>query len=463
MALKQPWVGVMAAYCIAILNPQAIWWWHFETIQGFRPVYMVLLPTLIGFGVAAIRRQLDYGALGNLRIVALAVLWVCCIVSTLAGPYAVSDEGLGIRSAGYVLEVQTKILILLVIGSMCIKSDQAVRVLAVMVALCSIYLVYWANDRFLSLAFVRRLPGPMSLDSNGAYADENNFAVFFVGTLPFLWYLGHVARSGWIKWALWAAIPFGWHAVFLTGSRGGLLGLAAVLLWIGFRSGQRRYGLLLIPFFIAAFVWQGGDTMKERAGTIKEYKEDDSSTGRLNAWAAATRMMVAHPLTGVGPGAFLRAYPQFAEEEPLQAHSTFFQIGGEYGPVAALALMVAIVSSLRNLRLGGIRLLRADPNAARSIVYATNEATLASLIGVLVCSLFLTLQLFELLYFLIFLANVMIRRTAMGIENAFSGGGKFQSSSEGQRVQVKAEGGLARPLASPVTKGDIASVGARAR
>lgn len=50
----------------------------------------------------------------------------------------------------------------------------------------------------------------------------------------------------------------------------------------------------------------------------------------------------------------------------------------------------------------------AENDADRKFIIAVGEATFASLIGFLVCAAFLSLQLYELFYFLCLVANVVI-------------------------------------------------------
>lgn len=409
VALGVPWIGVLAAYFIAIFNPQSVWWWHFD---GLRPVYWVLLPTFAGMALAFARGSLHAGAIANVRTAGILVLWTCSVVSLFFGPYAVRGAEDMVMDAGFVFGTQAKILLLMLVAGACITGKRHLVAIAVMLVACALYMIWWANARYLSGEFFQRLQGPSSLDGPGAYTDENDFAVFFVATMPFLWYLSFALRRRWMRWALWLTIPFGWHALFLTGSRGGLLGLGVVLAVIALRTRRRLLGALLIPAFAVAFVWQAGDTMKERAASIDDYSEDASASDRLAAWQAAMRMMIANPLTGVGPGAFVRAYVEHGDGRPLQAHNTYLQIGAEYGPLAAVALLGMIGSCLRGLRRQSAALLRADPAGAEGFLRLLSEATLAALIGVVVCSMFLSLQLYELLYFLLFLANAVLFRAA---------------------------------------------------
>jgi len=404
-ALAAPWIGAVAAYFIAIFSPQSVWWWHFE---GLRPVYWVLLPTCAGALIAAARGVLHVDALANVRTTWILVLWACSLVSLGFGPYVMRGVEHGLMDADFVFGNQTNTLLLMLLAGACVTDERRLKAVAAMLVGCALYMIWWANDRYLSGEFFYRLPGPSTPEGNGPYTDENDFAVFFVATTPFLWYLAFALRRGWMRWALWLAIPFGWHALFLTGSRGGLLGLGVVLLLIALRTRRRLLGALIVPAFVVAFAWQAGDTMKARAASIDEYGEDASASDRLVAWQAATRMMIANPLTGVGPGGFVRAYGGYAEGRPLQAHNTYFQIGAEYGPLAAVALLSLIGSCALGLRRVGVSLRRSDPGAQDGFLALLTEAALASLLGVLVCSMFLTLQLYALLYFLLFLSNAIL-------------------------------------------------------
>jgi putative inorganic carbon (HCO3(-)) transporter len=403
-ALFVPQIGVVAAYFVGVLNPQSVWWWNFD---GFRPVLFVTAPLAVGFLVWSARNTLHWGVLTSKVSVALAVVLVACAVSTFAAPYAVRDDTAGIRNAAFVLEVQLKLVLLFWIASLCMWPRRWVVALGWMVAAVSIYFVYWANDRYLHLGFVRRLAGPTALDGGGPYADENNFAALFVGSLSFIWFLSFSIRTRLIRWGLWIIIPLAWHAIFLTGSRGGLLGISAVLLCVVLRGGHRIYGALLIIGFILALVFQGGETMKERAATIDDYRDEMSASSRLDAWVMAVEMMARYPGTGVGPGAFVRAFAALGDREPLQAHNTYLQVGAEYGPIAGFALLFAVLAAITTARSCANMLRPISANPEVRATYLLCEALLASLIGLFVCSMFLTLQLFELLYLLLLMTNLV--------------------------------------------------------
>src|ERR1700731_753972 len=84
VSLARPWIGVVGAYLVAILTPQAVWFWDFGDL---RPVIWIMVPTCIGFLIALMRGKYELGRLLSLRILFLLVLWGCLLSSYLAGPY----------------------------------------------------------------------------------------------------------------------------------------------------------------------------------------------------------------------------------------------------------------------------------------------------------------------------------------------------------------------------------------
>jgi putative inorganic carbon (hco3(-)) transporter len=406
-AIFAPWVGIAAAYLIGILNPQAIWWWVFEDL---RPVYWVLLPTLLGATIKGLRGRIIWADLNNTRIFCLLMIWLSGMVSWWLAPYSVTvatDSELGIRGAGFIVENLSKIILLVLVGTLFVKSAKQISLMAIVMLIAGLYLTWWVNDRYLFQGAGGRIGGPISIDGSGVYSDENLFGTLFVVVFPFAWYAAFAVKKIWLKWVFLLAVPFIWHGVFLTGSRGALLGLGAAMLIIALRMKSRSLGLGLIVLFVVAFAWQAGDTMKERAAGIDAYSEDSSATGRLDAWEVGARMMFANPLTGVGPGAFLRAFPDYSPRLPLQAHNTFVQFGAEFGLIAFVAVAVMLGSCIRSLwrirAAGGLR----QPTVVDNNLFV-REATLAAVIGLTVSALFLSLQLFEVMYFLVFMTNVLV-------------------------------------------------------
>lgn len=402
LSLARPWVGVVLAYVIAIMGPQYIWWWWFPDL---RPALLITLPTLIGFAIAMVQGRLDYSGLKTKGNWCIAILWFSSVVAYYFGPYVDVYNEYRFYDPEVMFSTWQKTCLLYLIGVILIDNPRKIKALAAVMVVVVAYMIYWANAQYFIYGKFGRLHGPMDLAGGGIYGDENNFAVLFVVGIPFLLYFGLYIKRRMLSLAAWLLIPFAWHAVFLTASRGALLGIAAVLLVFVVRLRNRAAGALVVAAFLGAFGWQAGEVMKSRSATISEYENEDSAASRIKAWEAAIGMMATYPITGVGFASFGQAFPNFSDIPPRIAHNTFFQIGGEWGVIAGGAYLVLIFSTLNRLRKTGNRLRTQVSTELGKLYYYLNEACLLGLLGFFVCALFLSLQQYELFYFVLLLSN----------------------------------------------------------
>lgn len=405
-ALFRPWIGIVVSYIFIILTPQNIWWWHFE---GIRPVLFVLLPTIVGVIFSLGSKKLNLQLLWNARNISLLILWFAFVFSYFWGPYTHVSSELRPFDAKRILFLVNNIFILYFMACICIDDKKKLRILVWVLGLSTIYLIYWINDQYLFQGKYGRIGGPSGPYGGSIYRDENAIAMLYVVGIPFLYYLGHSCTKKLFRYALWLIIPLGWHAIFLTGSRGGLLGLGVTILIISFRARKKVAAFFLIPAAIFAFYWQGGPVMQERAGTITEYQSERSAASRIEAWSVAVEMIMRYPLTGVGLTSFIPAFSDHSHYDPREAHNTFFQIAAETGVIGGGGYLLVLWFTVRGL-LRNAKLLRgeATENLGDNIfLVSVNEAVLVSFLGLITCSLFLSLHVYELFYFLCLLANAI--------------------------------------------------------
>jgi len=213
-------------------------------------------------------------------------------------------------------------------------------------------MTYWANMQYLDGRWFRRLSGPVGLGGSGLYKDKNMFALLFVTGLPFIYYLGFYFQNIFLRLSCWLIIPFGWHAIFLTGFRG-LLGLVVTALMITLKSKKKLIGFVFLIILAIAYIWQGGLTMKERAGTIGDYETKSSAKTRTQAWSAAVNMMKDNPIFGVGVASFGPAFPFYSNDQPRVAHNTFFQIAASWGVIGGAMFLLIIFKILSGLPKNG--------------------------------------------------------------------------------------------------------------
>lgn len=398
-------IGVVGAYLLVVLRPHAVWWWHFD---GLRPALWILLPTLAGFVFAYFRNEIDLRFLRNKRSVYVLLLWLFLTISYYTGTYVDVGGPNRFTSASWAMSTSHKFFILYFLACACINSEKALSIFSYVIVASGIFFTYWINERYLSGTAFGRIGGPSGLGDTGMYADHNNFAMLFVVALPYLAYFGATLENKILRWGIWAIIPLGWHAVFLTGSRGGLLGLGITLLIMVWRMKNKMLGILVIPVFIIAFLFQAGDTMRDRASTIAGYSQETSASSRIQAWTAASRMIVDNPVTGVGIASFGPAFPYYSTDKPREAHNTYFQITAESGVVAGFGYVAILLSCLFGLWRNGNRLSKKEKTDKESSVYWINEATLVALSGFAICALFLSLQMFEIFWYLCVMANTLL-------------------------------------------------------
>jgi len=406
-SLVRPWIGICAYYLLAILGPQYIWWWNFE---GLRVSLIVALCTLGGIGLQILKQTYDFSFFFTKQNLWLGFLWLCITCSYFFGPYVpfFASSGLG---PDQLFSITNTIFLFYFCAVLEMNETRKLHYLVIVFVVSIIYLTYWANNQYFSQNWAQfnagRLMGPQDIRGGGIYGDENAFAMLFVTGSSFIYYLGWKINKKWLRWGLWAVIPLSWHAIFLTGSRGGLVGLVVVVLCVLLLSNRKLFALPMLLFFVGFYQWQGGDTMTERSQIIVNYGEDNSAGDRLTAWAGGLRMIVDRPLVGVGLGSFITALPAYYESRPMVAHNTFIQFAAESGVGAGLAyIMVVSLFYIHSKRIRRwCRRFSEDEELQRIDLY--NKASTVSFTGLIVCSLFLSLNIYELFFVLLLFNNAL--------------------------------------------------------
>lgn len=410
-ALRRAWVGVAAYYTLSIWYPQLIWYWAFGTL---RTSLIVSLVTLVGFGKDLFLGRIDFSVLKQKQNYLVIILWLTLAVSYFFGAYGQNTYQQGPLNSNYLMSYFNRVFFFYFIAILLINDRHKYSYLLIVVPAVVVFYTYWANDHYFTIGLGAngRLsgPGPEAWESTGIgggpYTDENTFAMLFVMGVPFLWYMGRYYRSKIVKWFLWGCIPFAWHAVFLTGSFGGMIGLGAVTMYMTFRS-RNRFVLVVFPILLAAaFLWQGGPYLKQKImGTGGDVTQVGTAQQRFDSWEAGVLMVLDHPVTGVGLGNFLKAYPDYSDTQPHVAHNTFLQFAAESGLVAGIVYLLFFL----NLIVEYWKETRKVPPETDQFVVAARESIVASMLGFFVCGVFLNLALYEMFYYVLIL-NVVHQR-----------------------------------------------------
>ena len=219
----------------------------------------------------------------------------------------------------------------------------------------------------------------------GIFGNPNEVAYALVVLVPLVFLLG-TTSSRRLRLLAWAVLPVFATAIYLSFSRGGLIGLAAVLVLIGLRQRSR---------FLSIFVWVlliGGVFLTARFWSREEgftgVSQDLTFQQRIATIRAGLQMFLDYPLLGVGIGCSVVGWPLYAPENlytrgSLVNHNTFVQALAETGIAGFVPFIVLLSSSLYHAR----KLSRACSRAGDEGGARLASALEISLWGFVVCGL----------------------------------------------------------------------------
>ncbi|HEV2885046.1 MAG TPA: O-antigen ligase family protein [Pyrinomonadaceae bacterium] len=218
----------------------------------------------------------------------------------------------------------------------------------------------------------------------GQFVNRNHFAFLMemaFGLVLGLILGGGVKREHMLIYA--AAILPVWTALVLSGSRGGIITMLAQVLIAALlasvvvrrRSGHERpskflniarslpvrIGLLvlLISAVVIGTLWLGGDRLASRieeshAQLYSEQGETRVGVSRNEIWRLSWKMFTAHPILGVGLGAYWVVVPAFHDASgtmtPQEAHNDYLELLASGGIVGAAIFAWFAFAVLRRTR-----------------------------------------------------------------------------------------------------------------
>ena len=179
-------------------------------------------------------------------------------------------------------------------------------------------------------------------------------------------------------------------SIVFTQSRGGLLGVLAVLAAYGLRH-VRSKAMVVVLVIVGAFLLYSAMGISSRiSGGGVQQGLDESAQERLSAWGAAIHMALAKPLTGVGIANFAPSFFSYVEDFPgrdMTAHSTWFGVLGETGWPGLITFLLMVGVCFRSVLQSYVRLMA---SGAPAIMSATAFALISGLLGFCVAGSFLT-------------------------------------------------------------------------
>ncbi|MFN2471256.1 MAG: O-antigen ligase family protein [Gaiellaceae bacterium] len=245
--------------------------------------------------------------------------------------------------------------------------------------------------------------------SRPPYGDPNDHAYMLATTLPLtLWLLGE-RRWRPVVLVLAAAMS---ASIALSFSRGALVGLAAALVWhvLTERRGQMLLlgGVIVLAAGTTFLLVQANPEQVQTGLRAKQKVATANVDTRVDAWRAATRLSLEHPILGVGPGNFRFHY---LEETGRPAgtsnigvvHNAYLDVAAELGLLGGilfLGYLAAVFARATAARRAG----RGPPGMASAL----RTALVVAFVG----ALFLSEQYFAPFWLLGALATALWREGA---------------------------------------------------
>lgn len=221
--------------------------------------------------------------------------------------------------------------------------------------------------------------------ANGMYADNNQFAVALLMTLPMLAYLRGQSANRFVRLAFAGGFVLTIIAVLGTYSRGGFIALSVLALAWWARSARKiRYAIAALAISVPALLLMP-QSYYDRLDTLNHTDEDGSFQARITAWKVNYMYASDHFPIGAGfngteqPAVFHHYMPTKVVHV---AHSIYFQVLGDLG-FMGLAIYLAILlltfrycSRIRKAALG-----RRELAWARELATAIQLSMIAFCVG----------------------------------------------------------------------------------
>ncbi len=233
-------------------------------------------------------------------------------------------------------------------------------------------------------------------------ADENDFALLMNMMFPFGVSLALYAQTFRRKVTWLGSSVVGIASVVVSQSRGGFIGLLAVLttFWV---FGKRRVLSLLVVAALGVTLYLVASPAYWAEMATSTQTDTGTAKERLDSWDAAWEMFKDQPL-GVGGGNFPVWFPKYQPQTMTRAmwgraaHSLWFTLLSELGVFGVWIYLWLLVANLRDI--AWLRRFPARDNDDRRYVNHLAVAFLASFAGYFVSGIFLSVLYYPHYYYL---------------------------------------------------------------
>jgi O-antigen ligase len=372
---------------ILLLRPQE---WY-EPLQGYELINLIAIPTILVAFIQQSKSKAGAFFLRNRLSLAMLGLFASVMLSQL----------IRLRLSGTIDAVREfgKIVILFYLVAILVNTPRRVRIMMWVIIASSMILVY---NTYLQVQTGHGFGGVEpygSYDTNnfrvigsGIFSDPNDFAMLYLMAMPFAFALFAAGGSIATKLLLLCSLPPMIYVLYYTQSRGGIVGLCAMLVayfWSATKNLMIRIFLVVTLLSVVALFGP------ERArGAYVE----GSASGRIMEWGYGIQMLKENPLFGFG----YQRWPDYSGG--MAAHNSLVNCFGELGLVGYVcwfSLCLLVVKTVH-------RIARAESLIDLRTRRVAN-GLFAAQVGYLTAAFFLTRTYNPVLFFLLGMGFGLIR------------------------------------------------------
>lgn len=363
-------------------------------LSGFKSMaFYVGIVTLAVYAVSQIANE------GNLtaRPREVNMVLLMGLAALLSIPMAIDPSEAWTEFSELVIKT---VLIFIVIANV-VRTEWRMRILWFLIIGVSIYLSINVISDYQAGVFkigaaetnTQRVMGAIK----GLFDNSNDLALHLVTIIPITFALG-IEKPGMIRKLVYFPITLLMvAAVIITFSRGGFIGLIAMVLVLARKLSRRNKtaALATVVLGVIFFLAVAPASYSGRLATIFDSASDitGSSSQRTQVLKRSILVALRYPLFGVGIGNF--HHKSFQE---LGTHNAYTQVAAETGIAAMVCYIIFLVHPLRKLRMMEREMFERNET---SHYYYLAIGLQASLVGYMVASFFAAVAYQWYVYYLV--------------------------------------------------------------
>ncbi len=312
---RRPYIGVLLRVWLAVMNPHRL-------AYGF--AYDYAWAAIVGgvtlFSLVFSKEPKNLPLVPPVMVLIAFVLWMNVTAIFAIYPDLIFDQWNKVM----------KIMAFIFVTLMLIKTKQQVQLLLVVILFSLCYYGVKGGIFTLTTGGEFMVLGPTDSFIGG----NTEVALALVMVIPLLHYFQVISKKIWVRHSLTVAMVLCAIAALGSYSRGALLAIAGMALFLWLKSKHKIRIALLFILAIPLMLTFMPAQWTARMDTIQTYEVDESVQGRFGAWRMAFNLAKDRPFLGGGMEISDETFVHYAANPtdiPRAAHSIYFQALGEHG------------------------------------------------------------------------------------------------------------------------------------